>query len=72
MGDGSTESVGPRYAIERELNLKFGETSKDKKITLEYTNCLGMCDQGPAMLVNDKVYTKLTPEKAVQIINEIN
>lgn len=59
-------------AIERELNLKFGETSKDKKITLEYTNCLGMCDQGPAMLVNDKVYTKLTPEKAVQIINEIN
>lgn len=59
-------------AIERELGIKFGDTTKDKKITLEYTNCLGMCDQGPAMLVNDKVYTKLTPEKAVQIINEIN
>ena len=58
-------------AIERELGITFGETTKDNKITLEYTNCLGMCDQGPAMLVNDKVYTHLTPEKAVEIINEI-
>ena len=23
---------------------------------------MGMCDQGPAMLVNDQVYTRLTPE----------
>ena len=58
-------------AIERELGVKFGETTKDKRITLEFANCLGMCDQGPAMLVNDKVYTHLTPEKAVQILNEI-
>ena len=58
-------------AIERELGIKFGETTKDMKITLEYANCLGMCDQGPAMLVNDKVYSHLTPEKAVQILNEI-
>ena len=58
-------------AIERELGVKFGETTKDKRVTLEFANCLGMCDQGPAMLVNDKVYTHLTPEKAVQILNEI-
>lgn len=58
-------------AICRELKIKFGETTKDKKITLEYTNCLGMCDQGPAMMVNDKVYTKLTPEKAVEILKNI-
>jgi len=58
-------------AIERELGIKFGETTKDKKFTLEYANCLGMCDQGPAMLVNDKVYSKLTPEKAVEILNQI-
>lgn len=58
-------------AIKRELNINIGETTKDKKITLEYTNCLGMCDQGPAMMVNDKIYTKLTPEKAVKILKEI-
>lgn len=58
-------------AVKRELNIEIGQTTKDKKITLEYTNCLGMCDQGPAMMVNDKVFTKLSPEKAVRILKEI-
>lgn len=55
-------------SIERELGIKFGETSKDKKFTLEYINCMGMCDQGPAMLINDRVYTKLTPHSVVEIL----
>jgi len=58
-------------AIERELGIKFGETTKDNRITLEYVNCLGMCDQGPALLVNERVYPKVTPEIAVKILNEI-
>ncbi len=58
-------------ALEREIGIKFGETTKDNKITLEYVNCLGMCDQGPALLVNERVYSKVTPEKAVQILSEI-
>ncbi|MBI1939517.1 MAG: NADH-quinone oxidoreductase subunit NuoE [Ignavibacteriales bacterium] len=58
-------------AIERELGITFGETTKDNKFTLEYANCVGMCDQGPAMIINERVYFKLTPEKAVQILNEL-
>jgi len=58
-------------SIKRELDINFGETTKDKRITLEYTNCLGMCDVGPSMIVNERVYTKLNPEKAVKILNEI-
>lgn len=58
-------------AIERELGIAFGETTRDGSITLEYTNCLGMCDQGPAMLVNDRVYTHLDPETACAILSEI-
>jgi NADH:ubiquinone oxidoreductase subunit E len=58
-------------AIERELGIKFGETTRDNKFTLQHTNCLGMCDEGPAMLVNSNIYTKLDPEKAVLILNEI-
>ncbi len=58
-------------AIKRELGINFGETTKDKRITLEYTNCLGMCDVGPSMIVNERVYTKLDPGKAVKILNEI-
>ena len=58
-------------SIERELGIKFGETTRDNRVTLEYANCLGMCDQGPAMLVNDKVFSHLTAEKAVEILNEL-
>ncbi|MGE5478921.1 MAG: NADH-quinone oxidoreductase subunit NuoE [Chloroflexota bacterium] len=55
-------------AIERELGIKFGETTHDEKFTLEYANCMGMCDKGPAMLINDQVYTNLTPRTAVDIL----
>jgi len=58
-------------ALTRELGISFGETTKDKKYTLEHTNCMGMCDQGPAMLINDRVFTRLDPEKAVNILNEV-
>ena len=63
--------VGIAKALERELGIKFGETTKDNKFTLEYVNCLGMCDQGPALLINERVYPKVTPESAVQILSEV-
>jgi [NiFe] hydrogenase diaphorase moiety large subunit len=58
-------------AIERELNVKIGETTSDNKFSLEYVNCLGLCDEGPAMAIDDQVFTKLTPEKAVKILNMV-
>ena len=35
-----------------------------------WANCIGMCDQGPALLVNDRVYTQVTPEKVHEILEE--
>lgn len=58
-------------AIERELQIKIGGTTKDNKFTVEYANCLGLCDVAPAMSINDRVYTRLTPEKAVQLLNKV-
>lgn len=55
-------------ALENELGIKEGETTSDGKFTLKTTNCLGWCDQSPVMLVNDEVYTNLTPEKVREII----
>jgi len=57
--------------LEKELGIKFGETTKDEMFSLEFTNCIGMCGEGPAMLVNEKVYTHLTPEKVIDIIDEL-
>lgn len=57
-------------ALEKELRIKCGETTDDMLFTLETTNCIGMCDQGPAMLVNDEVYTKMDSKKAVELVRE--
>lgn len=54
--------------LENELGIKFGETTKDGMFTLEHTNCLGMCDQGPALLINDRLFASVTPDKVPQII----
>lgn len=56
--------------LQNELGIKFGETTKDGIFSLRYTNCLGMCDQGPAMLVNDRLFAHVTPEKTQRIIEE--
>lgn len=57
-------------ALENELGIRFGETTADGKFSLEYTNCIGMCNQGPAMLINDDVYYRLDPEQAVDIVEQ--
>ncbi len=57
-------------ALEKELRIKIGSTTDDRKFTLETTNCIGMCDQGPAMLINDALYSGLDLKKAVKIIRE--
>ncbi|MCK5241724.1 NAD(P)H-dependent oxidoreductase subunit E [bacterium] len=54
--------------LENELGIKFGETTKDGRFSLFWANCLGMCDQGPAMLINDYVFTQVTAEKVFDIL----
>jgi len=56
--------------LENDLGIGFGETTKDGRFSLEWASCLGMCDQGPALLVNDRVYTQVTPEQVHAIIDE--
>ncbi len=56
------------FAIQEMLKIKLGETTPDKRFTLLETNCLGWCHKAPAMLINDEVYTELTPEKVREIL----
>jgi len=56
------------HQLEQELGIRFGETTPDGRFTLEWTNCMGMCDQGPALLVNKQVFTQVTPDRVHQII----
>jgi len=52
------------------LKIKVGETTSDKNFTLLQVNCLGWCYKAPAMMINNEVFTELTPQKVIQIIKE--
>ncbi len=56
--------------LEDMLKVKVGETTEGKRFSLLETNCLGLCDQGPAMLINEEFYTQLTPAKVRKILGE--
>ena len=56
--------------LQNDLAISFGETTPDGKFSLHWANCLGMCDQGPALLVNEQVYSHVTVDKVHDIINE--
>ncbi len=53
--------------LEDLLKIKVGETTHNKKFSLLETNCLGWCHKGPAMLINDDIFTELTPNKVREI-----
>jgi len=59
-------------AIEKEIGIGPGETTVDGRFTFELTNCIGACDQAPAMLVDDEVYGDLTQEKIGEILNSFD
>jgi NADH-quinone oxidoreductase subunit E len=54
--------------VEREIGIRPGETGHDSRFSFELTNCIGLCDRAPAMLVNSDVHVDLTPSKMLQIL----
>ncbi len=55
-------------ALKKELGIEVGGTTDDGRVTLETTSCIGLCDQSPAMLADDVPHSRLTPEKACEIV----
>jgi NADH-quinone oxidoreductase subunit E len=45
------------------LGLKPGQSSPDGRFTLETAECLGACEQAPAMLVNQTLFGNMTRDK---------
>lgn len=58
-------------AFQEETGLSWGQTDAEQCISLYPTSCIGMCDQEPACLINDTIFTKLTPEKVKELISQM-
>jgi [NiFe] hydrogenase diaphorase moiety large subunit len=61
---------GPKTAalLQKALGIGFGQTTPDGEVTLERTSCVGLCDQGPAALVDGVLVAGLTPNKVKRFV----
>jgi len=58
-------------AVIRHLGIEDGETTSDMKFSLETVACLGTCFLSPVMLVDDRYFGNLTPDGAVEILQDM-
>jgi len=54
--------------IQEKLGIAPGETTPDGRFSFQLTNCIGACDQAPAMLLNHDLHGYLTPVKIDKIL----
>jgi NADH-quinone oxidoreductase subunit E/NADP-reducing hydrogenase subunit HndA len=57
------------HKIKDALQIEVGETTKDRKFTLEAVRCVGACGLAPVMLVDQDTHGVLTQGKAMEAIN---
>lgn len=54
--------------IEKELGVKVGGITKDRKFSLEAVRCLGACGLAPVMTVGQDTHGMLDPGRAIEIV----
>ncbi|MCW4045774.1 MAG: NAD(P)H-dependent oxidoreductase subunit E [Candidatus Bathyarchaeota archaeon] len=52
-------------AVEREFNVKRGESTADGKLSLFVTRCIGACAMAPSVVIDGEVMGKATPELVI-------
>ncbi|HAZ10709.1 MAG: hypothetical protein A2047_02270 [Omnitrophica bacterium GWA2_41_15] len=58
-------------ALERELNITCGETTSDYRFGLERVACFGCCALAPVVVIDNKVYSRITPQKILTLLKKV-
>ena len=74
--DGTACHVRGSLPILNKLREELGlseekKTTDDLMFTVETVSCLGACGLAPVLTVNGETYPAMTPEKAVELLNEL-
>ncbi len=56
--------------MERDLGINVGETTKDKRFTLESVHCVGCCSLGPVAVIDGEVFGRLAQDKVPALLKE--
>lgn len=64
------ESVNILAALESELGVRVGMTTRDKEFTLEQVACIGACSIAPVISINGEYYGRLKTKDIPKIISQ--
>jgi formate dehydrogenase subunit gamma len=70
----SCQSMGASRLVEHakaKLGVDFHETTADGAFTLEPIYCLGNCACSPAMMIDEEVYGRVTPERFEEVVRNV-
>lgn len=59
-----------RDEITRQIGISDGQTTEDKRFTLEVVACLGACALAPVMAINNDYHGEITPRKIEETLNQ--
>ena len=58
-------------ALERELGIKEGETTRDQKFTLQSVHCVGACALAPVVVIGERYFDKTSPTKLRSVLKRV-
>lgn len=56
--------------IGQALDIKTGETTSDKKFTLESVRCIGCCSLGPVVKINEDLHGRIKSDEIKTVLNK--
>jgi NADH:ubiquinone oxidoreductase subunit E len=57
-------------ALLEHLGIAAGDTTQDRRFTVESVACLGTCFLAPVMMVGDQYFGLLTPDKTKSLLKK--
>ena len=70
----SCQSMGANQLVKHakaKLGVDFHETTRDGAFTLEPIYCLGNCACSPAMMIDNELYGRVTPERFEEVVRQV-
>jgi NADH-quinone oxidoreductase E subunit len=65
-----SNSANILFNLETALNVKAGQTTRDKKFTLETVACIGACSIAPVITVNEDYFGKVAVKEIPNILKK--
>ncbi len=69
----SCQAMGAEGLVEhakRRLGIEFGQTTPDGAVSLQPVYCLGQCACSPAIMIDEEVFGRVTPQRFDELIAE--